>query len=72
MSQLIVRDTEGHDVLTRVLSVDEYEVYYRAYQNAETVVFHNKRWKLHSIARTRPERNLVLCVSFEGWDGDCE
>ena len=65
MPYLLVRDTDGREILTRDISPDEYETYYHAWMDAETVRFSSEgpSYTLHSIARTRPERNLVLCVS---------
>lgn len=63
MSYLIVRDTEGHEILTEALAPADADQYYRAWMDAETITVRTGTYRLHSLARTRPERNLILCVS---------
>jgi hypothetical protein len=68
MPSLMVRDRDGHYILTQPIGPDEGKEYYRAWMDVETVTFFGKTYRIHSIARTRPERNLVLCVSYVGID----
>ena len=68
MAYLIVRDTDGKEILTRELASDESYTYQQAYQARESVPFDGKLYKLHSVARTRPEQNVILCVSFDRWE----
>ena len=67
MASLIVRDTNGKDILTRDLAADESYTYHQAWLARESVPFDGKLYRLHSVARTRPEQNVILCVSFERW-----
>ena len=63
MAYLIIRDTEGRDLLTEDLAPDAVDQYYRAWMDADTITVRTGTYRLHSLARTRPERNLILCVS---------
>ena len=63
MAYLIIRDTEGRDLLTEDLAPEAADQYYRAWMDADTITVRTGTYRLHSLARTRPERNLILCVS---------
>lgn len=63
MAHLIVRDTDGKDVLTRELSTADADLYYKAWMDADTILVNGHDYRVHSVVRTRPERNLILCVS---------
>lgn len=66
--QLTVRDTEGHDLLTRPMEPGERYVYYRAYSEGELISFDGKRYRLHSVAWRHPQQDCMLLVSFDSWE----
>jgi hypothetical protein len=65
MPKLIVRDQQGKDIFTRPAESQEYLVYGRALMVGEMVTFEGKRYKLHTVARTVPEEDCVLGVTFD-------
>jgi hypothetical protein len=68
MSHLIVRDTDGHLILEQAMLPEDRYLYYRMVAAGDLVSFHGRRYRLHSVAWTKPDGNCVLLVSFHSFD----
>lgn len=64
MSLLILRDPQGREIFSRQLDVMEANTFYQRWMDAETITVEQQTYRVHSVARTRPEGHVILCVSL--------
>lgn len=65
MTQLIVRTTEGQEIVRQEMNDEERYAFYDACTSGELVTFHGMRWKVHSVAYRKSSQECVLLVSFD-------
>jgi hypothetical protein len=68
MNHLIVKDLEGHLILEQAMLAEDRYLYYRMVAAGDLVSFHGRRYRLHSVAWTKPRQDCVLLVSFHSFD----
>jgi hypothetical protein len=68
MNRLIVRNPEGHVMTEQAMVPADRYLYYQALSVGDLVSFHGRRYKLPSVAWTKPQQDLVLCVSFDSFE----
>jgi hypothetical protein len=72
MGELILYDTDGHELGRRAMEMAERLFFYKAWDTHDLISYDGKRYTIQTVAWQVPQHDLVLRVRFDSWAPYCD